>query len=129
MTFAILADSAYSKKGNAMIFTRLFGLLLVMNTAFATEVVNINTADAAQLSSALAGVGEKKAQQIVTWRKENGHFSSLDDLAKVKGIGPKIVERNKDRIVFSTSGRPSSSSAPAKTHNNELSWPVAPVMP
>lgn len=60
--------------------------------------VDINSADAATLSAGLKGVGPSKAEAIVAYRKANGPFKSADDLAKVKGIGPKTVEANRDLI-------------------------------
>jgi competence ComEA-like helix-hairpin-helix protein len=62
--------------------------------------VNINTADAATLAEQLKGVGIRKAEAIVAWRQANGRFSSLQQLDEVKGIGPGILEKNRDRIVF-----------------------------
>lgn len=56
------------------------------------DKVNINTADEADLAT-LPGVGEKTAAAIVSYRKENGKFESIDDLALVKGIGEKKLAR------------------------------------
>ncbi|HEY3700137.1 MAG TPA: ComEA family DNA-binding protein [Spongiibacteraceae bacterium] len=63
------------------------------------KAVNINTADAATLADGLKGVGQSKAEAIVAYRKEHGPFKSIDQLAEVKGIGDKLVQRNHDRIV------------------------------
>ncbi len=52
--------------------------------------VNINLADAAALTG-LSGIGKKKAEKIVTYRTENGWFTSAEDVQGVKGIGPKTV--------------------------------------
>ncbi|GAB3128325.1 hypothetical protein GCM10027289_07270 [Tsukamurella serpentis] len=49
-------------------------------------LVNINTADAAELDK-LPGVGAATATAIITHRDKNGPFRSVDDLAKVGGIG------------------------------------------
>ena len=63
------------------------------------ESVNINTADAATIDRVLLNVGPAKAQAIVDYRKANGAFRSPEQLALVKGIGLKTVEKNRDRIV------------------------------
>jgi competence protein ComEA len=68
--------------------------------AFAAQPVNINTADAATLASALKGVGQSKAEAIVAYREKNGAFKSADDLAKVKGIGDKTVDANREFILL-----------------------------
>ncbi len=52
----------------------------------ASSKVNINTASAAQLQQ-LPGIGELLSQRIVDYRQANGSFASVDDLAKVSGIG------------------------------------------
>ncbi len=61
--------------------------------------VDINTADAEALATALNGVGLKKAAQIVKYREQNGAFNSVEELINVKGIGDKILEKNRGRIV------------------------------
>jgi competence protein ComEA len=73
--------------------------LLMAGSAFASEKVNINTADAATLERVLVNVGPSKAEAIVAHRKANGAFKSVEQLAMVKGIGLKTVEKNRDRIV------------------------------
>lgn len=62
------------------------------------EVVSINTAGAEAIAEAMRGVGFKKAQAIVEWRKKNGKFTSLDQLLEIKGIGEKTLAANKKRI-------------------------------
>jgi competence protein ComEA len=54
--------------------------------------VNINTADTTQLTL-LPGIGPKAADSIIEYRKSAGDFTSIDDLVKVKGIGPKTMEK------------------------------------
>jgi len=61
------------------------------------EVVNINTADAQTLTK-LKGIGPRKAEAIVAFRKANGAFKTIDQLADVKGIGAKMVEANRKNI-------------------------------
>jgi len=62
------------------------------------EVVSINSASAEGIADAMKGVGFKKAQAIVEWRKKNGKFTSLDQLLEIKGIGEKTLAANKQRI-------------------------------
>jgi competence protein ComEA len=56
-----------------------------------TGVVNINSADIAQLAF-LPRVGVKAAQRIVDYRKEHGSFKKTSDLMQVKGFGEKSYE-------------------------------------
>jgi competence protein ComEA len=63
--------------------------------------VNINTADAATLAAELTGVGPALAEAIVADRKANGNFATAEALARVKGIGTRIVELNKTNILVS----------------------------
>ncbi|WP_411834209.1 ComEA family DNA-binding protein [Pseudoxanthomonas mexicana] len=80
--------------------------LLLASTAWAADKVNINTADAAALEAVLVGVGPAKAQAIVDYRKANGPFKSAEELAMVKGIGLKTVEKNRDRIELRAAAAP-----------------------
>ena len=73
--------------------------LLLAGSALAAEKVNINTADAATIDRVLLNIGPSKAQAIVAYRKANGAFRSADQLALVKGVGLKTIEKNRDRIV------------------------------
>lgn len=63
-------------------------------------VVDINTADAAELAAALDGIGLVKAQEIVTYREMFGAFQSVDELMEVQGIGSATVEKNRHRIAI-----------------------------
>ena len=61
--------------------------------------ININTANVDELSK-LKGIGKAKAAAIIEWRETNGKFSSLEDVDEVRGIGPALLEKNKDLIRF-----------------------------
>ena len=74
-------------------------LALASFGAFAGPV-NINTADAATLATELTGVGPALAEAIVKDRAEHGKFDSPDALTRVKGIGQKIVEKNRANILI-----------------------------
>jgi competence protein ComEA len=65
--------------------------------AFAGKV-NINSATAEQIATAMTGIGDSKAQAIVKYRSSHGKFKSVQDLENVDGIGSKTVEKNKDNI-------------------------------
>ena len=82
------------------LFTSLILSLALAGAAIAGETVNINTADAATIDRVLLNVGPAKAQAIVDYRKANGAFKSAEQLAMVKGIGLKTVEKNRDRIAI-----------------------------
>lgn len=62
--------------------------------------VNVNTADAPTLARELTGVGKSKAEAIVAHRDKNGPYKGPEDLARVKGIGKKLVDRNKANLRF-----------------------------
>ncbi|PNV83138.1 MAG: RNA-binding protein [Sulfurimonas sp.] len=54
--------------------------------------VDINSASLSLLSY-VAGIGAKVAQNIITFREENGAFSTKEQLLKVKGLGKKAYEQ------------------------------------
>ena len=64
------------------------------------EKININTASHTELQKALIGVGDRNATEIIKYREKNGPFKTLEDLDKVKYVGPRLLDKNKDRIVF-----------------------------
>ena len=82
-----------------MIKVMMMGFMLLLSAFSYAGTVDINKADAETLSSELSGVGGKKAQAIVDYRKANGQFMSVDDLSKVKGISVKTIEKNRDRMI------------------------------
>jgi competence protein ComEA len=64
----------------------------------ALAAVNINTATKEELTS-LKGVGDKRAQEIIDYRKKNGDFKSVDELEKVPGIGPGIMKQIRSQVT------------------------------
>ena len=64
------------------------------------DSININSANGEQMAEGLDGVGLKKAEAIVSYREQHGAFTSLEQLAEVKGIGEKIVAKNKAKLTL-----------------------------
>ncbi len=85
-TVSILAASSGAAEGKKKGKAKLEG------------VVNINTATSEQLQL-LPGIGEKKAEEIIKYRKEKGDFKAPEDIKKVKGIGKGLFKKIKDNIV------------------------------
>ena len=59
--------------------------------------VNINTAGKAELMN-LPGVGESKAEAIISYRRDNGKFTAPEDIMKVPGIKDKAFEKLREYI-------------------------------
>ncbi|MCR5416938.1 MAG: ComEA family DNA-binding protein [Pseudobutyrivibrio sp.] len=55
-------------------------------------LININTATAMELT-ALPGIGQSKADQIVAYREGNGSFSDIEEIKQVPGIGDGIFSK------------------------------------
>jgi len=64
----------------------------------ALAAVNINTATKEELTT-LKGVGDKRAQEIIDYRKKNGNFKSVDELEKVPGIGPGLMKQIRSDVT------------------------------
>lgn len=64
-----------------------------------SAVVSINTGSLSELD-ALPGIGPAYAQAIINYRTTNGPFIRIEDIQKVKGIGPKTFEKLKDKITI-----------------------------
>ena len=60
--------------------------------------VDLNTATAAQLD-ALPGIGPATAAAIVHDRETHGPFTSVNDLTRVRGIGPAKLEQLRDLVT------------------------------
>ena len=94
----------------ALLSTLLVALLAVSAPSMAQETaappaqdavitsININSASAEQLAM-LTGIGSAKARAIVEYREANGPFGSVDDLAKVSGIGPATIDKNRHLLT------------------------------
>lgn len=100
---------------NLLVFLMLFGFALTANAtrlgktqhhfksssvtqAIAEHTININTANAAQFAT-IKGLGVKKAEAIVAYRKANGKFQTVENLMKVKGIGEKKLAKIRQHLT------------------------------
>lgn len=59
--------------------------------------VNINTASREELKT-LNGIGDTRAQSILSYREQNGPFQTIEDLMKVDGIKEGVFNKMKDSI-------------------------------
>lgn len=66
----------------------------------ADEIIHLNTADLEELMS-LPGIGEARAEAILTYRQTHGSFQSVEDLMKVDGIGENLLKKIRSRITIS----------------------------
>ena len=81
-----------------LLFTFLLGTGIGPALAQQQVKININKASVEELST-LKRIGPSYAQRIVDYRKQNGPFEKPEDIMKVRGIGVKTFEANKDFIT------------------------------
>jgi len=60
--------------------------------------ININTAGKSELT-VLPGIGDKRAQDIITYRQTSGAFKKIEDIMLVNGIKESIFNSIKDLII------------------------------
>ena len=94
-----------------------------MLSGVALAVVNINTATKEELTT-LKGVGDKRAQEIIDYRKKNGNFKSVDELEKVPGIGPGLMKQIRSQVT--TTGKTSVDKPGEKGKGTEAKTAEAP---
>jgi competence protein ComEA len=75
-------------------------IIALVPAVFAQEgkKININKASMEELTQ-IKGIGTAYAERIMQFREANGPFSRPEDIMKVRGIGQKIFEANKDIIT------------------------------
>lgn len=62
------------------------------------RLINLNTASAGELEL-LPGIGPALAQRIIQDREQRGLFRSVNDLDRVSGIGPRTIQRLRDKVT------------------------------
>ena len=93
----------------------LLTLMLAVSAGGWGGPVNVNAADVDTLARELKGIGNSRAQAIVDYRQKHGAFRSIDDLAMVKGISQKLIERNRADLRVAGLTAPASAAKPVKT--------------
>ena len=63
-----------------------------------SDKVNINIATRDELMT-ISGIGESKANAIISYREENGNFEKIDDIMNVNGIGQSLYDKIKENIT------------------------------
>ncbi len=71
----------------------------VKNNLKNNSQVNINTASKEELMT-LAGIGEAKAEAIISYRKKNGNFKETSDIMNIPGIKEAVFNKIKDSITI-----------------------------
>ena len=85
---------------------------------FSAQIVDINKADAVTIAENLNGIGNAKAKAIIAYRDLHGDFKNIDDLVRVKGIGEKLIDRNRELISIDAKS-PASGTSPEPLKNTE----------
>lgn len=67
----------------------------------ARALIDINRATAKEFER-LPGIGPQLAGRIVAYREKHGAFKRVDDITKVRGIGPKTLDRLRPHLTMST---------------------------
>jgi competence protein ComEA len=98
LTVALLGTVATSTVNAAPMLTTVKPTQPIQAVQPEIVKVNINTASAAELAMSLTGVGQRRAEAIIALREQLGGFSDANQLMQVKGIGPRLIELNKERI-------------------------------
>ena len=99
-------------------------ILSFMSFSAFAEVVNLNKADAAAFQYYLKGIGEKRAKDIVAYRKEHKRFKTIEEIMQVKGIGEGIFKKIKANLsltqgVISAPAKKKATKAKTKTKEDK----------
>jgi len=70
-----------------------------LSASSAADKISLNQASIEQLQQ-LNGIGQKKAEAIIEYRQKNGKFKTIEDIQQVKGIGPALFAKNKDKLAL-----------------------------
>ena len=67
--------------------------------------IDLNKADLTTLTGSVKGIGKKRAEAIIAYRKSHHGFKSIEELTEVKGLGQRFMTANRDKLneVFTVS--------------------------
>ncbi len=71
------------------------------------QPVDVNTAGEDALV-AVPGIGPALAKRIIEFRQQNGPFTRIEDLLKVRGIGEKTLQKMKPFLTVGAAARKAS---------------------
>ena len=63
-----------------------------------SQLININTAGVEELCK-LPGIGQSKAEDIISYREKHGSFQTKEELMKVSGIKENLYDKIEDKIT------------------------------
>lgn len=61
--------------------------------------IDLNKATIAELTGSFKGIGKKRAEAIIVYREAHQGFKSIEELAEVKGLGARFVEKNREQLI------------------------------
>ena len=102
----------------------LAALFVALAASAAYARVDINSATTAELE-ALKDIGPVKAKAIVEYRKKHGAFTSVDELAKVPGIGTQTLQKVKGELAVLDAAKPAIGPDKKPTATNAVVTPSA----
>jgi len=93
--------------------------LMAISVSFLFSAINLQTATKKELMC-IKGIGEKKANAILEYRKKN-KIKSADDLIDIKGFGKVLIENvKKDVKSVACGGKKSDTQKKAKTTTKKV---------
>lgn len=90
-------------------------LCLALACAPLLAEININTASEQEIAEELQNIGLSKASAIIRYREDNGPFKTVDEIAKVRGIGMSTVEKNRHLMTVGPVSKDAMSARKKKT--------------